>query len=164
MLTKIDFVKYSFALPLKRAAAEMFGLPLERFLDGDDREIEDPFWGISPRRILQLLGTEGGRELFREDIWIKRAELELRKYQEADTGMVVADVRFPNEAQWIREMGGLLIHVVRPGMESVAPAHASEAGYSDDLKDVILYNDGTIEDLYKKVDNVLVGYGLVKAK
>lgn len=167
--TQFDFKRYAFADPLKRAAHEMFGIPLIEFYEGD-REIVNEFWGFSPREILQLIGTECGRQVFRNDIWVKRAEMEWNNHQqyvnnvlpetfgtvEGFRGMVITDVRFENEAKFIREMGGTVLHVERPGFvgEVGVANHASEAGYSDDLKDHIVVNDGTLEQLYTKVENI----------
>ena len=172
LIEQYDFKRYAFADPLKRAASEMFGLPLEDFHDDDKKEVVNEFWNFSPRQIAQLLGTECGRRVFRDDMWVKRAELawlEHKEYIENYTGggwieasgwggMVVTDVRFPNEAEWIKEMGGITIHIVRPGATGnvgVGASHASELGYPDELKDITIYNNGTLKDLYHKLDKAI---------
>lgn len=171
LVEKHNFKRYAFADPLKRACSEMFGIPLEDFHSDEKKEVVNEFWGFSPRQIAQLLGTEGGRELFRQDLWTKRAELAYLQHKEAIeylqpqtfgklegmAGMVITDVRFPNEAQWIKAMGGTVIHIERPGADGKVgvSAHASEAGYPDELKDHILLNAGTLEDLFDRVDFTL---------
>ncbi len=107
----INYVKRGFADPLKEAAVHIFGLPIRAF-DGKnkDREKVNEFWGMSPREMLQKLGTEACRDGICPDIWIKRMELELLR----NDRVVIPDVRFENEAEFIRENGGFLIHVIRP--------------------------------------------------
>jgi len=155
------FARYSLADPIKKAASEMFGVPLAHFSDRELKEVVIPFWGFSPRYMAQIIGTECGRNLFRQDIWIKRAEVEYNKYRDNFNagGMVIPDIRFENEAVWIQKMGGTLIHITRPDYDGdVGTAgHASEAGYSDNLKDYTVINDGTIEDLYEKINKILTG-------
>jgi len=155
IVSEFDFKRYAFADPLKRAASEMFGIPFEDFCNDDTKEVVNEFWGFSPRQMAQLLGTEGGRELFRQDIWVKRAELELSLNQ-LHAGMVITDVRFPNEAQWIQDMGGTVIHIERPGADGIVgeASHASEAGFSDELKNHLVLNNGTLEELYTSVDQI----------
>ncbi len=153
------FVRYGFADPLKKSCAEMFGIPLDHFYNPEFKEVVNEFWDISPREMAQKMGTECGRQVFRDDIWIKRAELEYIQFRDNFNagGMVITDVRFANEAQWINDMGGTMIHIERPGFEGAVglAGHASEAGYPNELKHHIIVNDGTIEDLYKKVNHAL---------
>lgn len=158
LIRDYDFERYAFADPLKRACAEMFGIPLEHFYSMEFKEKENEFWGFSPREMAQLLGTEGGRELFRDDIWVRRAQMEFDNLNSNLSGMVITDVRFENEAAWVREMGGVMIHVYRPGYEdhSVGKAnHASEAGLEAHSGDFSIVNDGTIADLQFAVDEVM---------
>jgi len=173
LVSEHNFKRYAFADPLKRAGSEMFGIPLEDFHSDDKKEVVNKFWGFSPRQIAQLIGTEGGRELFRDDIWVRRAHLEYITHLETTAmmpkdrydnnsvpglgGMVITDVRFPNEAEWIKEYDGIIIHINRPGADGVVgeAAHASEAGYPDELKDYIVENAGSLDDLYVLIDNLL---------
>lgn len=158
LINQHQFVRYAFADPLKKACSEMFGVPLNYFYDDDKKEVDLPFWGMSPRKMAQLLGTEGGRELFGKDIWVKRAlsfyNLEL---PEESNGMVITDVRFDNEADFIRDNGGLMIHVERPGADGVVGVvgHASEAGIMEKSEDIHIVNDGTLDQLYENVDVAL---------
>lgn len=146
---------YAFADPLKLAASAMFGLPLDDFYGGDEREIVNGFWGISPRVMLQKLGTEGGRHLFGEDLWIKRAHQAFSNSQEG-TRFFVTDIRFEDEADWIRSQGGDIIHVKRRNKSTEVQQHSSENGVSiDEKNDIVINNDGTLEDLDKAVQSVI---------
>lgn len=63
------FRSYSFALPLKQSAQILFGLSDDQIWNDKLKEQTIPEWGLTPRKIFQLLGTEGGRLVFREDLW-----------------------------------------------------------------------------------------------
>lgn len=63
------FRSYSFALPLKQVSQILFGLTDEQVWNDKYKEVAIDGWGLTPRRIFQLLGTEGGRLVFREDLW-----------------------------------------------------------------------------------------------
>ncbi len=147
IVERFGFCKKSFADPLKRAAAELFGLPLETFMSGD-REKKHDYYGISPRQILQILGTECVRENFGQDFWCRRAALDMIESK----NYVFADSRFDNECNWIRSKGGLIIHVIRPGIEEVGvPGHLSEIGPKIKLGDVVIVNDGDLNQLFSRV-------------
>jgi hypothetical protein len=160
------FYKYSFAAPLKEML-KVIGV----FDDRATKELPHPVFGVSPRRMMQTLGTDWGRDTICDDIWLRVAEQRLRggativlnSYQYMGNeisdvgpakGMVISDVRFENEAAWVRRQGGLLIHLVRPGLAAVE-AHASEAGIVEVGGDAYIENDGTIEELHRKVYAVL---------
>jgi len=162
------FQRYAFAGPLKKAVCEMFGITMNYFNDPELKEKVIPFWGYSPRQMAQLLGTEGGRELFDKNIWIKRAQREWdsllesaitmtkidRSLGTAIQGMVVTDVRFDNEADWIRDQGGTVWHIQRHDAYEVSN-HVSESGVVVKIEDMHIRNNGTLEDLYMNVDLIL---------
>lgn len=80
-------------------------------------------YGPEIRRLLQRLGTEAGRQTLWDSIWIDAA---LTSFDE-DARVVVTDCRFPNEAQAVKERGGVMWRVERQGV-GPANAHASETG------------------------------------
>lgn len=157
-----NYHTYAFADPIKKAAHEMFGIPLNYFYDDSTKEDLIPEWGFSPRQITQILGTEGGRELFRPDIWTKRGEIEWNNFRQENknkSGMVFTDVRFENEAEMIRGLGGTIIHVIRDNAVGVN-SHKSEDGIHVDIyNDVQIFNNSTIEDLIKRVDRIITTLG-----
>lgn len=136
----------AFADPLKDAARIIFGLSHAQ-VHGEiaDKEAPDPRWdGLTPREILQRLGTEVGRSIHPET-WIRSAMLRV----EAEPGAwAVTDVRFANEAAAIQARGGIVVRVDRPGLaEGVGAGHASEAGIEAIPVDLVLVNGGSVEDL-----------------
>lgn len=115
-----NFTKISFADALKDSVAIIFGWE-RHLLEGDTdesrefRETIDPWWSarfnynVTPRYMLQLMGTEAGRNAFHLDIWIHTVARRMMNHE----NVVIADVRFPNEFQFVRESGGFNVRVVR---------------------------------------------------
>lgn len=110
---------------------------------------------ISPRRMLQLVGTEFGRQLIREDVWLMTL---LNKINEVAPDLaVVTDVRFPNELNFIADSGdedvdSYVLEVQRPhNPNQTKLKHESEQRLdSSKIREIIL-NDGSLEDLEYKV-------------
>ena len=139
----------AFADPVKKATAEMYGIPLNNLYDRELKETVDAFWGISPRQMAQLVGTDMARNVFDDQIWIKRAQKEIKNNEKADL-FVITDVRFENEAEFIRESGGYLIHIKRPDDEGSVTGsdHESENGVSlVEGNDIEFVNGGSLDEL-----------------
>lgn len=108
-------------------------------------------FGDEIRALLQRLGTEVGRQLLGEDIWVTAAF----KLMNSDENYVLPDCRFPNEARTVKEFGGTVLRVNRPGFGPVN-SHASEVGLDDWEFDAVITNDGTQEEFAAKVDDFMV--------
>lgn len=147
----------AFADPLRRAAKEIFGLTDDQMTDRVLKEQVIPYWEMSPRRILQLLGTEGVRHVFGGDTWVRNADLRLQALEKQETAealpldvVIWTDCRFAEEADWIHANGGIVIDVLRPSVEAVE-SHSSEQGLPQDRIDAVFRNTGTIEELRSHV-------------
>jgi hypothetical protein len=111
------------------------------------------------RVLLQAMGTEVGREVISDTVWI---DIVLRQIeQQWDGRFVITDVRFENEAQALDDAFGntsgaslVLAKIVRPGVGPVN-AHVSDAGLPDFYFDETINNDGTLEDLGREVTALL---------
>lgn len=167
------FVELSFAAPLYRMVAEMTGLPTSALQDRALKERQIDWLGKSPRELLQMLGTEFGRGMISEDIWVLRAMSEFDSIASGGRfpGCVITDVRFDNEAKAIVARGGQVWRVVRPEGDCVsgsAMRHRSEAGVSGELVSAVIDNDGTIASLHASIDAAWlrsrhrIGYALVQ--
>jgi hypothetical protein len=179
-----EFRRESFASTLKDAVAAVFGWD-RTMLEGrtaearEWREQVDPWWAerlamptLTPRWVLQYWGTEVGRRSFHDDIWIASLENKLRNSKDS---IVVSDCRFPNEIDSIKKLGGKIIWVQRGELPSwydlaleankgsnialnglkAAKIHASEWSWIGHEFDAILDNNGTIEELYRQIKNLL---------
>jgi len=140
---------------LKDAAGAIFGLTREQMYGGE-KEVVDRYWGHSPRYILQKLGTECLRQGYGKDVWIRSFYRHISQ-QPMSWFWVVPDVRFENEARAIREWGGRLWRVDRPGVGEVGMAgHASEHDLDNWVEwDQVLVNDGTVLELLERVEALI---------
>ncbi|MCW2725871.1 MAG: hypothetical protein JWN35_2792 [Frankiales bacterium] len=107
------------------------------------------------RRTLERLGTEVGRDIFGEDSWLGITDA---KVSATPGPVVITDVRFPNEYEWIKRRGGVLVRVIRPGVTLAAEPHSSELlaadldGYPADRT---VINGSTITDLHVHADDIV---------
>src|ERR1035437_3628076 len=151
--------RYAFAQPIKQACMMMFGFSKDQVEDRALKETIDAFWNFTPRKAMQLLGTEYGRDMLRKDVWIKRAEHEHIKNTSLKRGTIITDVRFENEAEWIRaQPNAMLIYITVPGLErDERYNHASEGGikFIPDF-DKMIINDKSLglNNLFKQLDAI----------
>ena len=144
---------YAFADPLRDGLMNIFNLSPCDF-DGDRKEQSIGWLGKSPRELMQSIGTEWGRNLVHPELWLLVAEQNLAFLAETyDTasGFVISDLRFENEAEFVRKRGGVVIHLIRPDAPEVNP-HSSELGIGIQDNDLVLHNIGSLEDLYGQID------------
>lgn len=163
--------KYSMATPLKTVAKFVFGLTEEEVSTQEGKKSFNPnCYGKSNREILQLLGTEAFRDVFDSEVWVDYADRYTRTAtqnisptnsikQWEDYGctpmvtknvevFVIPDIRFKNEADWVKK-NGVLLQINRPGLVSITEGgHSSESLIGID-PDFILNNEGDIEALDK---------------
>ena len=152
--------RVAFADPIKQALNAIFGWTMEQWSDREWKERPLKSVGKSPRQLAQTLGTEWGRG---QDpmFWVRALEdrldsaVDLREHIHI---LVIPDVRFEDEADWVRARGGLMVHVVRPGADGKVGEqnHSSEAGVKIAPGDVRIFNDGAKEELTFKVSRQIV--------
>lgn len=160
--------RFAFADALKDATATIFTWP-RGLLEGDSvasrnfREQVDPWWSnklgyeVTPRLMLQKMGTEACRAGIADNIWIAALEKRMAGYQD----VVISDVRFPNEIDFVRSVGGVIIRVKRgedPTPEELSKMHISETAWNDVVPDVTVTNGGTVDDLKVAVNLFLTHY------
>jgi hypothetical protein len=113
--------------------------------------VDDYGWDVAKknfevRRLLQVIGTEVGRSMFGENFWI---DLALSGIKSEDK-VVISDVRFPNEADAIKKLGGIVWRINRRN-HSAVNGHASEHAMDNYMFNHVIYNDGTLDDLSEEV-------------
>ena len=191
----VKWRRMAFADTLKDIVSILFGWDRD-LIEGDTeysrkwREEVNEYWAkelgnkdFTPRMALQVLGTDVFRNNFDRDIWVKVLK---RKIINTNKNVVVTDVRFPNEANMIKSLGGKIVQVIRGELPewwddvaemnknhrpcidsndnygwidkegkvwSIHPSECSLAGVIE--PDYIIHNDSTMDDLHKKVDEML---------
>ena len=157
LVAQYALISYAFAEPLKAAIMQMFNLTAEH-IEGALKEEPLPGIGKSPRQLMQLLGTDWGRDLVHRELWLLLAEQNLNHmaalHQDPITGFILRDVRFENEADWVRSKGGVIVHIQRPDAQAVA-RHASESGIGVHDNDFVIHNDEDLAHLYKQLDRLM---------
>lgn len=152
LVNEWDFIELSFALPLKLLVVEQFGYDLTLLQNLEYKEEQDPNLpdGWTRRRVLQHIGTEGFRAID-PDFWVRKVEKQIegtKNWRLAPAGIVISDVRYENEAKMIREQGGYLVRLDRPGFEGTASSgHVSEQewrGLDVDLRFAPPDRDGVV--------------------
>ena len=178
LVKEYGFVKIGLADPLKRFCAEAFDfsdealwgpselreIPDERYPTGKTDEETGKSIYLTPRRALQQLGTEWGRNCY-ENVWIDKAIRDARRVTDIGMGyhqtiglrsvgrlqrrsVVIPDVRFINEMRALKKAGAAVVRVKRG--EPTVESHQSESEQlliNDSEFDHVFENDGTINDL-----------------
>ena len=136
LIEEYGFVRYAFADPIKKACQVIFGFTDEQCW-GDKKEIVDAYWGITPRKVFQIFGTE----LFQYELPKHAPELadigrgfwvycfarwyEQQIAKDPSFKVVITDVRFPFAADMITRLGGSIVKIKRPS-QTDNDMHASE--------------------------------------
>lgn len=187
LVEKYQFEKISFAGSLKDVVSGVFGWDRE-LLEGktfDSREWRnqiDHWWAdrlgiphLTPRWILQHWGTDVLRKHFHDEIWIAALQYKIKK---RDNNIVVSDIRYPNELDAIRSLNGLTLRIERgpkpewydlalktnlnKDQESINHlnkiSHSSEWSIIGQNFDKIVDNNGSFDDLYFKIDEIIKDY------
>lgn len=187
LIEKHNFQKDSFAKPLKDACAAIFGWSRE-LMEGQShtsrawREEEDSFWSevfqhsVSPRWAMQYVGTNIMREHIHPDIWVLSMKRRVQDKLSNNQKIVITDCRFPNEIQAIRDLGGIIIRVIRGKepewiedallannsdqdainrMHTKWKIHESEWSWIGQHFDYVIHNNGDIDNLKLTINSLL---------
>jgi len=182
LVSKYGFEKFSFASATKDVLAIIFGWN-RKMLEGDTiesrvfRETVDPWWSeklsipeLTPRKMLQLVGTDLFRKHFNYEIWTLIVEKKILTLQSANPNIniIVSDCRFPNEIAMLKKLGAKLTHIHRklpewfPDYKSgqecelASKLHLSETAWIRENFDYVISNEiDSIENFEKKIDNFL---------
>jgi hypothetical protein len=167
----------AFAAPVKKYAAGIMGVSLD-FIDEWKRKPEPPpMWDKSVRNLLQFIGN--GFRKFDQEVWVRKLAASLKP----GGNYIIHDLRYPNEARWIRSQGGLLVRVWRPEADNLVMDCESETSFDSwdtELRsthpkggevnisklssldkpsfDYVIINDGSTLQLQKKVEGPLSSY------
>lgn len=157
LASKHHFWRFAFAAAVKDALKSALRIEAKHFEDPDLKEALIEGLGVSPRQLMQTLGTDWGRNMIRKDLWILIAEQRTKAIpQQFD--LVFTDVRYENEADYVRSLGGQIWHVVRADNRSTRE-HESEDGivFVKGI-DRRLHNNSAIFDLHDWIDQLLLDW------
>jgi hypothetical protein len=171
LITEYGFVKLTFASTLKDVVAILFSWPRD-LLEGLTeesrlwRETVDDFWsaklsisGFTPRKALQMIGTDLFRLHFNNDIWISIVENKIGAMlkNNPNINIVISDCRFANEFSLIKKFpDSHIITILREKNYSINKlAHSSETEWVNYNFDAILQNDNSIDELKSNIKSLL---------
>lgn len=182
-----NYLQYAFAQPLKEAAKMMFGWTDEEL--EFNKESTDSFWGISPRQVLQYLGTEVGRKGFPstfkhfndvtgENIWINRFQRFLSNTETPilldsnAPNVVVSDIRFLNELNAVKNLNeyddyfAVVVGIHRTGYNGDNHASETEIPKCIEQADYVFQNDYGLDEVRSFVTELLeiIDYAKKKKK
>ena len=144
--------KISFADPLKNMLR--VGLKLSNAqLYGSEKEIIDYRYGKTPRQLMQTLGTEWGRNMINQNIWVQCIESLIVARENALNYYIIPDVRFESEADMIRRLGGIVLII--KGKNVIKSNHVSEQGIYGHPKDITILNFGTLEQFKSTIQGFI---------
>lgn len=151
-----NFKKVALAKPMKDACRVIFGWDND-YLYGEKKDIIDERYGISPRRVLQTMGTDWGQFMLSKfdnfknvtgrKLWIKSL---LNNYK--GQNIIISDIRFIHEADEIIKNNGYIIRIERPGIKQMK--HKSEREIKKIDVNAVIYNDSDIDTYKDKVLNM----------
>ena len=158
-----SFKLIKFAEPLKsmlhqfyRSAGVVHENLIEEKIEGRLKEAPCHYLNNNtPRFAMQTLGTEWGRNIMGRSFWTNAWTTAVVNSNMAS--IVCDDCRFENEAEALRQMGGKIVQIVREGA-GLEDSHESEQIKID--PDLVIHNNGTLDDLYKEVDQCLQFLGM----
>ena len=163
---RVEMRRYNFATPIKNmtiALLESCGVvekhARQMVLDPDLKGVPVPeVGGFTPRTLMQTLGTEWGRDIMHTDFWITLALHRINTAIQKGYGVVYDDLRFENEANMVRALGGAVVGIRgrKATLDPTSAAHASENQYPE--PDFWIENDGTEAKLHAAVDAVIADY------
>lgn len=157
LLKELGYVIVPFALPIKNMLKAGFGLTDADLSQAHKNKAHPTLNGHTPRYALQTLGTEWGREMIGDSIWLSAWE---HTCDSLGAHHIVADdVRFRNEMEYIHFIGGVIFEVTRPGYTTIGSDHESEHNWKRhrDMVDWTIINDGDADTLRARLEKALYG-------
>lgn len=157
-----DFVRVSFAAPLKKSAAALLGVTVAELEEWKNQPRMllwlingmQPVKSLSIREYLQRYGTESHRNVFGDNFWVEQAMNMMQSLIASGCQrIVIDDCRFENEREALVARGGRIVRIDRPGVEGGADTHPSERPLAN--PDLIIDNDRGIPELHRALDCLL---------
>lgn len=153
MVEKYGFQKVSFAEPLKKICKELFLLSDDQINVPELKETVLPNWNLSPRQILQKVGTDLFRQHFSKTFWTDLMKNRLEQFSENEK-IIITDIRFQNEHNLVQNFpNSFIIKIQRDERDKINDSHISE---NWDLNtNIVIDNNGSKEDFFEKIEKIL---------
>jgi len=149
LVKNYGFIRLAFADELKRMLVKA------GILTPDEVKEKTPY----ARRMLQLIGTELIRKQIDKNFWVKKLDEKIKYLiKEGKERFVIDDVRFPNEAEYIRSLGGKIIRIKREihcQKQNWVLNHESEMYINSIPVDFEITNNGTLEKLFAEISRII---------
>lgn len=136
-----------------RAVLVKFAQPLYNMQEALYKEItpvhKRPEDFVKDRVLLQWLGTDWGRNTISKTLWVDLWKAKVKALSVDPRNIILCDdVRFDNEAETIKDLGGTVVKIEGPTRGAVEGLkfHSSESGISTNLVDYVINNDGSKEE------------------
>ena len=188
LINEHNFIKFSFADAVKDILTSIFGwnrIILDGLTETDriEREKIDTWWSeqlnisITPRYMMQYIGTELFRNHLHKDIWTKVVEKKIIDFMSSNKNknIVITDCRYPNEIEMVQKYDGYIFHIYRnlpdwyedykntKELPKDLPLHTSEISWLDTKFDYTIENNSTIENLSGIIFNIF-NYGNISLR
>jgi len=144
----------AFATPLKEGLSKLFAVPLNHFNDQELKELTLEGYGVSPR-YLMTWANDILKPQFGDAFFVSRMGVLWEKCKARNMHLIITDVRYEAEAEFIRMRGGHVVHVVDPRKKIEGTKHSSEEGIPVVFITYRVVNSSTLEDL-REVARVFV--------
>lgn len=161
LVKNYGFTKISLGDPLKNAMKNIFCFDDEQ-LWGNSKEVVDKYWSVTPREMMQFIGTDLLRNEMQkkypqigDKLWIMSIERYIDGMISKNiTKIIIPDLRFPNEEVLIRKYNGKIIRVIRDELiDVIKDAHISENS-SFDIKDDYVIHNNNLTHTYEQCENI----------
>lgn len=164
IVDKYGFVKVKIADPLKQICKNLFQLSEDQ-VETDAKEVIDPRWGVAPRRLMQFVGTEMFQYKLQEllpavgrHFWIQQMTT-----RHPDHNIVISDMRFLHEYEFLKATGDELIVVKIERNSSTYDEHCSEKEWQDIPSDIVIQNNTTPIAMFEQFNQWAKGKGQLQA-
>ena len=157
LVANYGFTKLAFADPVKKVCEVMFALDPLYFHCPLLKEEVVPAWGYSPRQMMQIVGTDMVRAHMGDKFWVQHLQVRLQALG-PDAKVVVSDVRFANEADFIQSLSDSFLLRVTNGRVTCTDTHVSETEQGSIRPDCVIQNDmgeGGLIKLYRECDAIV---------
>jgi hypothetical protein len=151
-----DYRKLSLATTVKKSLyVVLMALDVpnaEEYLWGNMKDEVIPELGVTGGYLMSTYATDFFRNMIDENVWLNIIKKQYRPGEK----WVVDDMRFPNEFDFIKSVGGRCIRIVRPSqISALGRSEKSEGQLSGHHFDWVILNGGTLQDLQLSVQSII---------